>query len=58
MKFKPAFSFRLFCVKVKKMFLFLIGFLQGVKGERGFAGPTGDKGDEVSWRKKKFHLNI
>lgn len=23
-------------------------FLQGVKGERGFPGPMGDKGDEVS----------
>lgn len=22
--------------------------LQGVKGERGFPGPSGDKGDEVS----------
>lgn len=23
-------------------------FLQGIKGERGYPGPSGEKGDEVS----------
>ncbi len=32
----------------KKHSLSPLSLLQGVKGERGFPGPTGDKGDEVS----------
>lgn len=35
-----------FSVHVEK--LLLCSFFQGVKGERGFSGPMGDKGDEVS----------